>query len=180
KHGVRRLAKNLHGRGVDAKEIHGDLVQEKRERIMDRFRKHRLNVLVATDLAARGIDVQGISHIINYDIPEDPNLYVHRIGRTARMGSFGKAITFVTREQGKELTEIEQLINKEIPHEQIEGFHSSPEPRAKEEDYRPGGRTTLPGKAPAADETAVSPVAAPPVQPKGLGGKHRPARRRRL
>ncbi len=180
KHGVRRLAKNLHGRGVDAKEIHGDLVQEKRERIMDRFRKHRLNVLVATDLAARGIDVQGISHIINYDIPEDPNLYVHRIGRTARMGNFGKAITFVTREQGKELTEIEQLINKEIPQERIEGFQSSPPPHGQDEGWRPGGQASWSLSASTGDEPAKPPVSSPPLRPKGLGGKHRPARRRRL
>ncbi|MBI4581694.1 MAG: DEAD/DEAH box helicase, partial [Planctomycetes bacterium] len=98
KHATRRLAKRLHGIGLNVKEIHGDLVQEKRERVMDRFRKHKVQVLVATDLAARGIDVHGISHIINYDVPDDPHVYVHRIGRTARMGSFGKAIMLVTRE----------------------------------------------------------------------------------
>lgn len=180
KHGVRRLARNLHGRGVDAKEIHGDLVQEKRERIMDRFRKHRLRVLVATDLAARGIDVQGISHIINYDIPEDPNVYVHRIGRTARMGNFGKAITFVTREQGNQLTDIEQLINKEIPQERIEGFQSKPPPRGLEEDRPAGGRVPGPVPSSAVAESADTPVAEPPARRKSLGGKHRPARRRRL
>ena len=128
KHAVRRLAKRLNGDGIDAREIHGDLVQEKRERVMARFRKHAIHVLVATDLAARGIDVQGITHIINYDIPEDPHIYVHRIGRTARMGTFGEAMTFVTREEGKQLTEIEKLINREIPSETMEGFEPSPSP----------------------------------------------------
>jgi len=122
KHAVRKLSKKLFQAGVNAKEIHGDLVQERRERVMDRFRKHRIQVLVATDLAARGIDVSRITHIINYDIPQDADAYVHRIGRTARMGERGRAFTFVTREQGKELTEIEKLINKQINPAEIPGF----------------------------------------------------------
>ncbi len=173
KHAVRRLAKRLNGDGINAREIHGDLVQEKRERVMARFRKHAIHVLVATDLAARGIDVQGITHIINYDIPEDPHLYVHRIGRTARMGNFGEAMTFVTREEGKQLTEIEKLINRQIPSEQMEGFVPSPAP----DEYR--------GPAPAfaAPEAATSATpAAPavPAAPKRLGAKFRSTRRRRL
>jgi ATP-dependent RNA helicase DeaD len=170
KHGVRRLAKGLHGAGVDAREIHGDLVQQKRERIMDRFRKHKLQVLVATDLAARGIDVTGISHIINYDIPEDPSVYVHRIGRTARMGTFGKAISFVTREEGKQLTAVEMLINKQIPQYQVDNFEPSPPPR----ESRPTQEQPL--------EKPVEEVE-PPTQEqrkKSIGGKHKPARRRRL
>ncbi len=79
-------------------------------------------MLVATDLAARGIDVADISHIINYDIPDDPELYVHRVGRTVRMGAKGKGFTFVTREQGEELTRVESLINMIIPQATIEGF----------------------------------------------------------
>ncbi|MGB9625174.1 MAG: DEAD/DEAH box helicase, partial [Phycisphaerae bacterium] len=110
KHGARKLAHRLHQAGIEAKEIHGDLVQQKRDRVMARFRKHQIRLLIATDLASRGIDVHAISHIINYDIPDDPDVYVHRIGRTARMGAFGRAYTFVTKEQGKQLTEIEKLI----------------------------------------------------------------------
>jgi ATP-dependent RNA helicase DeaD len=170
KHAVRRLAKRLNGDGINAREIHGDLVQAKRDRVMSRFRKHAIHVLVATDLAARGIDVQGITHIINYDIPEDPLIYVHRIGRTARMGSFGEAMTFVTREEGKQLTEVEKLINREIPCEQMEGFEPSPPP----EDYR--------AFAPIATSQAsvASPVAVPTAPAKRLGAKFRSKRRRRL
>jgi len=82
-----RVARRLHESGFDAKEIHGDLMQKRRERILGSFRKHHFKVLVATDLVGRGIDVQAITHIINYDLPQDTEAYVHRIGRTARMGA---------------------------------------------------------------------------------------------
>ncbi len=115
KHKARRVAQHLKRAGVDCKEIHGDLDQERRERVMKSFRKLAVPVLVATDLASRGLDVMDISHIVNFDVPEDPTAYVHRIGRTARMGRSGCALTFITPEEGKYLTGIEKLINKEIP-----------------------------------------------------------------
>ncbi|MBK9118568.1 MAG: DEAD/DEAH box helicase [Phycisphaerales bacterium] len=115
KHKARRVAQNLKREGIDCREIHGDLVQERRERVMRAFRKQQTQVLVATDLASRGIDVTNISHIVNYDLPEDPSIYVHRVGRTGRMGRTGIAISFVTREEGRLLTEVEKLINKELP-----------------------------------------------------------------
>jgi len=114
KYKARRVAQNLRHEGVNCKEIHGDLVQERRERVMKSFRGQQIQVLVATDLASRGLDVMDISHIINYDLPQDPIGYVHRIGRTARMGKTGCAIAFVTPEEGTLLTEIEKLINKEL------------------------------------------------------------------
>src|SRR5262249_29591194 len=76
----------------------------------------------AADVAARGLDIEKVSHIFNFDIPENPEDYVHRIGRTARMGREGRAITFVTKEDGPCLTAIEKLINKDVPREEIEGF----------------------------------------------------------
>jgi ATP-dependent RNA helicase DeaD len=175
KHAARKLTRKLHDLKVNAKEIHGDLVQQKRERVMDRFRKHKIQVLVATDLAARGIDVNGISHIINYDIPQDPEVYVHRIGRTARMGTFGKAITLVTRDQGKELTEIERLINKEVPVEEVEGFEPSPAPDAvaEPEPAPPAATSRYVSAANGASDEA------PTAKPKRLGSKFRPRRRRR-
>jgi ATP-dependent RNA helicase DeaD len=124
KAGARKLARRLHAVGVNAKEIHGDLIQQKRDRVMEGFRKHQIKVLVATDLAARGLDVSAISHIINYDIPPDPQVYVHRIGRTARMGANGVAVTFVTPAEGNELTNIEMLINTEIPQRDVSGFEA--------------------------------------------------------
>lgn len=183
KHATRRLAKRMHGSGLNVKEIHGDLVQEKRERVMDRFRKHKVQVLVATDLAARGIDVNGISHIINYDIPDDPNVYVHRIGRTARMGNIGKAIMLVTREQGGQLTAIESLINKQIDQHQIEGFVARPPREGFEEGYsaQPAAGTSAGQPEPGAvSESADQPETETKAPPRRLGGKFPTRRRRRL
>lgn len=170
RHGARKLARRLFDAGIEAKEIHGDLVQQKREKIMDRFRKHQIPVLVATDLAARGIDVHEITHIINYDLPQDISVYVHRIGRTARMGATGLAVTFVTREEGSELTQIEKLINKELHPWQVPGFTSSPPPR----DSAIGPV----GPAPAPATVAVTPQPRVTAGP-NLAGKFPPRRRRR-
>jgi ATP-dependent RNA helicase DeaD len=128
KRGAEKVAKRLHADGIECREIHGNLAQNKRERVMKGFRHNKFDVLVATDLASRGIDVADISHIINYDVPEDPEAYVHRVGRTARMGAAGKAFTFVTREQGPELTKIESLINMVVPQATLEGFEPKPPP----------------------------------------------------
>jgi ATP-dependent RNA helicase DeaD len=106
--------------------MHGDLPQSTRDAIMKKFREGTVTYLVATDVVGRGIDVDNISHIINYDLPHDPENYVHRIGRTGRMGADGIAIAFVTPEQGPELTEIEALINQVIPEERVEGFEAFP------------------------------------------------------
>jgi ATP-dependent RNA helicase DeaD len=128
KRGAEKLAKKLHADGIECREIHGNLAQTKRDRVMKGFRGGKFDVLIATDLASRGIDVADISHIINYDIPEDPEAYVHRIGRTARMGAEGKAYTFVGRDQGDELSKVENLINMVIPVGTLEGFEASPTP----------------------------------------------------
>jgi superfamily II DNA/RNA helicase len=128
KHGAEKLAKKLHADGIECREIHGNLAQNKRDRVMKNFRSGKFDVLVATDLASRGIDVADISHIINYDISEDPEVYVHRVGRTARMGAKGRAFTFVTRDQGEELNKVESLINMIMPQATIEGFTPSPPP----------------------------------------------------
>lgn len=168
---ARKLAKKLHDAGVDAMEIHGDLIQRKRDRVMERFRKHQIRVLVATDLAARGIDVSRISHIINYDVPQDPQLYVHRIGRTARMGERGTAITFITREQGKELTSIEMHINRQIPARQVSGYTARGEREIHEAPASRGREAAM------VDSAVSSPARSAP--PQTLGGKFKPARRRR-
>jgi superfamily II DNA/RNA helicase len=114
KRGATRVARQLARAKVTCAEIHGGLDQRRRTRVLNDLRAGRLNVLVATDLASRGLDVTGISHIVNYDIPADPAVYVHRIGRTARMGNSGHALTFVTPEQGRELTDIEMLIDRQL------------------------------------------------------------------
>ncbi|HTE06029.1 MAG TPA: C-terminal helicase domain-containing protein, partial [Planctomycetota bacterium] len=122
KHGADRLAESLQKRGLPASEIHSGLPQKKRERILKGFRDGEFTYLVATDVAARGLDIDDVSHVINYDIPENPEDYVHRIGRTARMGKTGRAATFVTPDDGEFLTGIEKLINKEITVEHLPDF----------------------------------------------------------
>jgi ATP-dependent RNA helicase DeaD len=114
KMGAKRLAERLKRLHIAAKEIHGDLPQKQREKIMQGFRTGKVRLLIATDVASRGIDIQNITHIINYDIPFRAEDYVHRIGRTGRMERAGKAFTLVTREEGPLLTEIELLINREV------------------------------------------------------------------
>ncbi len=129
KRGADRLADRLHRviKGVAA--IHGDLPQTTRDRVMKGFRSGQISVLVATDVVGRGIDVEGISHVINYDMPDDPENYVHRIGRTGRMGKDGIAYLFVCPDQGEPLTAIENMINRCVPALELEGF-SKPRPRA--------------------------------------------------
>jgi ATP-dependent RNA helicase DeaD len=119
--------------------MHGDLDQSVRERIMKKFREGEIAYLVATDVVGRGIDVENISHIINYDLPHDAENYVHRIGRTGRMGADGIAIAFVTPEQGEELTAIETLINKQLDVDTIQGFqaHTPKAPAAKPAEPKP-------------------------------------------
>jgi ATP-dependent RNA helicase DeaD len=174
KHGAEKLAAKLTNDGVSCREIHGNLNQSKRERVMKNFRTGKFEVLVATDLASRGIDVADVSHIINYDIPEDPEVYVHRVGRTARMGAAGKAFTFVSRDQGAELTRVENLINMLIPAATLEGFEPSPPPRG-EEDRDARGQTPVdfdrPSPAPEPVKLAARPLT--------LGSKLPPSRRRR-
>jgi superfamily II DNA/RNA helicase len=128
KRGAEKLAKKLHADGIECREIHGNLAQNKRDHVMKGFRGGKFDVLIATDLASRGIDVSDITHIVNYDIPEDPEVYIHRVGRTARMGAAGKAFTLVGKDQGDALTKVENLINMEIKLAQVEGFVPRPQP----------------------------------------------------
>lgn len=139
---VDELARHLERKGIEAHAMHGDLSQSKRTSTMQKFKGGRLSVLIASDLASRGIDVDGISHVINYDLPDDPDLYVHRIGRTARAGMKGVAWSLVTSAQGKLLTEIEHLVNAEIPRMDYPDF----EHRERPDDWRDeptGGRPPL-------------------------------------
>jgi len=128
KRSVDDLARFLSHKGIDAHAIHADLSQSQRNRVMQKFREGQLEVLVASDLASRGIDVEGITHVINYDLPDDIELYVHRIGRTARAGRGGVAWSLVTPDQGDLLTQIEHLINAEIPKLDYPDFQPSPPP----------------------------------------------------
>lgn len=114
KTGVDDLTAALHARGYNVRGLHGDYSQDKRDRVMKLYRKGQINILVATDVAARGLDVEGITHVVNYDIPEDPEVYVHRIGRTGRAGREGMAVTFVTCWEYPELKRIQNFSKVKI------------------------------------------------------------------
>jgi ATP-dependent RNA helicase RhlE len=115
KHGADRVVKNLQEGGVLAAAIHGNKSQSQRERALAQFRAGQVRVLVATDIAARGIDVDGVSHVINFDLPNVPEAYVHRIGRTARAGNGGTAISFCDASERAQLRDIEKLIRARLP-----------------------------------------------------------------
>ncbi|MEX0613125.1 MAG: DEAD/DEAH box helicase [Pirellulales bacterium] len=122
KRGTERIYRRLSKHFNAADMMHGDMVQSARDRVMKAFRAGEVRLLVATDVVGRGIDVTRISHIVNYDIPQSSDDYVHRVGRTGRMGREGVAYTFVTTEEGGELTRIEILINRLLKRDEIEGF----------------------------------------------------------
>ncbi len=115
KHGAKKISNNLRDIGFKAVEIHSDRTLAQRRNAMDGFKSGQYRILVATDIAARGIDVTGISLVINYDLPGNSEDYVHRIGRTGRAGKFGKAISFATPDQRSDIRQIERLIKKTIP-----------------------------------------------------------------
>jgi ATP-dependent RNA helicase DeaD len=139
KHGADRLGRELRKRRYNATHIHGDLPQQKRDRATTKFRERQIQILVATDLMGRGIDVPGISHVINYDIPENPEDYLHRTGRSGRMNAPGKAFTFVTPDQGNELTAIEMLCNRLLEKDEISGFDSGIRRRQVGRHQKPAG-----------------------------------------
>jgi len=115
KHGADKVVRGLHKAGHTAEAIHGNKSQGQRERVLAAFRDGKLRTLIATDIAARGIDVDGVSHVVNYDLPNIPESYVHRIGRTARAGAEGIAISFCDHEERAYLRDIERLIRMTIP-----------------------------------------------------------------
>ncbi|MBI1903013.1 MAG: DEAD/DEAH box helicase [Planctomycetia bacterium] len=170
-----RIYHNLrkHIQNVDC--IHGDLAQKARDHVMERFRGGKTKVLVATDVVGRGIDVTSISHIINYDIPEFCDDYVHRVGRTGRMGRQGVAYTFVTPEEGNELTRIEMRIDRLLERQEMPGFHDIAKPQATldatalaqgPDIYGPWEESELPPGATLGTESWTKP-AAPGTAPAG-------------
>ena len=115
KHGVKKLAKQLAGFDYPVDALHGNLSQNARERVMERFRSGKVPILVATNVAARGLDIQGIDQVINFDLPDAELLFTHRTGRTGRMGRHGEAITFITPEDSKKWREIERALGHRFP-----------------------------------------------------------------
>ena len=121
---VNRVASSVRRVGIDAGSIHSGRTQEERIKALDDFRSGRTPVLVATDVAARGLDVTGISHVINFDVPHSPEDYIHRAGRTARAGATGDVITFVAPDEEERLREIQRVIGMELPRTFLPGFES--------------------------------------------------------
>ncbi|MDJ0907248.1 MAG: DEAD/DEAH box helicase [Woeseiaceae bacterium] len=138
KHGANRLAQQLCDDGISATAIHGNKSQGARTRALAEFKSGKARVLVATDIAARGLDIDGLPHVVNYELPHVPEDYVHRIGRTARAGRDGQAISLVCVDEHKLLRDIERLLKMEIPKEVVPGFEV--DPRIKAEPITQGRR----------------------------------------
>lgn len=163
KRGTERIFQRLSKKMPGVATIHGDLHQGARDRVMAGFRAATVRYLVATDVVGRGIDVSGVSHIINYDIPEFCDDYVHRVGRTGRMGREGVAYTFVTPEEGNELTRIEMRINLLLKRDEIPGFATfgklAPQPQAATTTQNENGAPDEAGQT--ATATATAPARPP-------------------
>ncbi len=130
KHAANRVASKLHAAGIQVTAIHGDKTQAARIKALDGFKKGRVRVLMATDVAARGLDVDDISHVINYDLPMEAETYVHRIGRTARAGAGGIAISFCSAEDRGHLRDIERLLGESVRVDTEHAYHSEDVSRA--------------------------------------------------
>jgi ATP-dependent RNA helicase RhlE len=138
KHGADKLAEQLGKSGIACLAIHGNKRQAARMRALDEFKRGSLQVLVATDIAARGIDISELPHVVNFDMPHVPEDYVHRIGRTGRAGVEGEAISLVCVDENKLLVDIERLLKRQLPKEVLAGFE--PDPRARPEPLEPQRR----------------------------------------
>jgi ATP-dependent RNA helicase DeaD len=160
--GADRLEKTLKNKGLDVKALHGDMSQGSRDGVMIAFKDHRVRLLVATDIAARGLDIEHVTHVINYDVPASSEVYVHRIGRTGRVGRTGRAITFVTPAQRDEIGRIERDVKTtigewETPEERLE---HAPRPRRRERRER-SKAAELPEPAAEAREDSEAPEKEP-------------------
>jgi ATP-dependent RNA helicase RhlE len=132
KHGADRVVRHLHARGIRAEAIHGNKSQNARQRALENFRGGKIPVLIATDIASRGIDIDNISHVVNYDLTHEPEVYVHRIGRTARAGASGAAVSFCDKEELANLKAIERLVRHTIPVKTEHPAYSKPAPPSPE------------------------------------------------
>jgi ATP-dependent RNA helicase DeaD len=162
--GASKLEKTLKDKGLDVKALHGDMSQGSRDGVMIAFKDHRVRLLVATDIAARGLDIEHVTHVINYDVPASSEVYVHRIGRTGRVGRTGRAITLVTPAQRDEIERIERDVKTSIgewesPEERME---HAPRPRRRERVGTRDNGAEARGAAEPAGEGAVD---------EGSGGK---------
>jgi ATP-dependent RNA helicase RhlE len=140
KHRANRVAKHLVDMGISADAIHGNKAQNARQRALDGFKKGSIRALVATDIAARGIDVDGVTHVINFELPNEPESYVHRIGRTARAGATGIAISFCDHEERGYLRDIEKIIRQTVTLVEDQPWHAAEVATSTAKPPAPGGR----------------------------------------
>ncbi len=170
KHRADRLVDQLVHRGFDAGVLHGGRSQNQRVRALDDFRRGTHRLLVATDIAARGLDVEGVSHVINYDVPHEAETYVHRVGRTARAQRQGDALTLVSPEEEPDFARIERMLGNKIPRSQIPGFDltAPPSPTGGRPSFRPQGRS----------DRGRPPRRGPPPGDRRRGGRYPPRRSR--
>jgi ATP-dependent RNA helicase RhlE len=159
KHRAKRVGEQLVKLGHRATSLQGNLSQNRRQEALDGFRNGTYTVLVATDIAARGIDVSRISHVINYDVPDTVDAYTHRIGRTGRLERTGDAFTFVTGEDTAMVRDIERTLGEPIPRRTLEGFDYAARPAAGAPEFRPDRRPG--GRAGGSRSDRRQPVAAP-------------------
>ncbi len=132
KHGANKLVKQLESRGIRSVAIHGNKSQAARTKALLEFKNGSTPVLVATDIAARGLDIEQLPYVVNFDLPNVPEDYVHRIGRTGRAGKTGQAVSLVSADEVKQLSDIERLIQQLLPRKLVDGFepdHNVPETR---------------------------------------------------
>jgi ATP-dependent RNA helicase RhlE len=186
KHGANKLVEQLEKDGITGLAIHGNKSQSARTRALSEFKDGSLQVLVATDIAARGIDIDQLPHVVNYDLPNIPEDYVHRIGRTGRAGATGEAVSLVCVDEHDMLRDIEKLIKRALPKEVVAGFEPDPNARAQPIQLRSGnggGRGQSPGRTGAAKSRAAptAPAGRPQGPAKTFGGNStsRPAAPRR-
>jgi ATP-dependent RNA helicase RhlE len=170
KHGADRLVRHLHHRGIKSEAIHGNKTQNARQRALDNFKANKIPVLVATDIASRGIDIDDVSHVVNYDITHEPETYVHRIGRTGRAGAKGMAIAFCDRDEMSNLKAIERLLKKTIPVKSDHPVYS--DAPASPGDSRSDSRDERSNTAPQHRRENREPHSRPPSAPPR--GGHRP------
>jgi len=154
KHGADALARTLDKAGIKAAAIHGDKSQGARTRVLSEFKEGKLVALVATDIAARGIDIDALPYVINYELPNVPEDYVHRIGRTGRAGMVGEAISLVCHDERAQLKDIEKLIKRNLERVVIEGFEQSAVAKPRPPQPPRGPRQAQPGRAPAGKSAA--------------------------
>jgi ATP-dependent RNA helicase RhlE len=168
KHGADKLVRGLGKAGIGAEAIHGNKSQSQRERVLAAFRQGQVRILVATDIAARGIDVEGISHVVNYDLPNEPESYVHRIGRTARAGASGTAISLCDADEMPYLRSIEKLIRMSLPATSRRGELATAAPSGAGRG-RPGNRRrSAPFGAPSPDVERGRPARTAKIRPEKI------------